>query len=137
MRGGIERFGNKVGINGFKAGTSGNPGGRPSIAKAWEEATGKKTAALSAEALKLIWGVFIKGPKGEKDSNWTFAAQQVLHYLIGKPKEQIELTGALSPEGQALFEALKLTPHERRLAAEDATEDEDNAAELPDDGDNA
>lgn len=114
----------------YRMGKTNNPGGRPSIAKAWDAATGgKKAADVGAEALKLAYSVAMAGPQGAKDSNWQFAMTQVLHYSLGKPKEQIAVTGDVSPEAQALLAALRLTPHERRqLAAQDMTAAEDDAA---------
>lgn len=126
----IDNLGPKAGTRGFPKGVSGNPGGRSNLAKAWDAATGgKKASQVGAEALKLAYTVAMAGPQGGKDTNWTFAMTQVLHYSLGKPKEQIDITGDVSPEAHALLAALRLTPHERRqLAAQDSTALEDEAA---------
>lgn len=116
----------------WKPGQSGNPGGRPKIAKAWDLAIGKGSAEAFAEALRSVYEVMLDGAHQDhngnhNDPNWRFAVQKVLEYSGGKPKEQVEVTGSITPAAQALLEALRLTPHERRLA-QDTTAAEDDAA---------
>jgi hypothetical protein len=129
----IENLGAKRRRGRWKKGESGNPGGRPKIAEAWDKATGGKTTAqVAADALKLVYEVMMKGPRDARDPCWTFATQKVLEYTIGKPKEQVEVTGGITPEAQALLEALRLTPHERRMVIDAAAEDAAAMDELVD-----
>jgi hypothetical protein len=77
-------------------GKSGNPGGRPQLAKAWEAATGKKIGEVTAEALKLVYDRAMLGPKPNhfgdpNDPDWRFASQKMLEYSAGKPKETVEI----------------------------------------------
>ncbi len=98
----------------WKKGQSGNPGGRPQLAKAWEVATGKKMAEVTAEALKLVWERAQQGAQPNhfgdpNDPDWRFAMQKVLEYSAGKPKETVEIVG----DGERPFDWSKV-PAERR-----------------------
>lgn len=101
----------------FKKGTSGNPGGRPAIAKAWDAATGKTVAEVTADALKMVYDVMMRGPDGPKDPTWTFSAQKVLEYSAGKPKEQIEHTITDGNEREIDWSQVPLERRQRLLDA--------------------
>lgn len=129
-----KRFGDKVRTNGYEKGRSGNPGGKISLRRDLERASAiwkgsnehADLVGLDPETARARWWAMIlpvafAGPRGQKDSNWTYAASEVGNRLLGKPKESVEISGGLTAEQAALFEALKLTPHERRLAAQDST----------------
>lgn len=147
----VDRLGDKRGTRGFRPGVSGNPGGKVSLRKDLERAGAiwkgsddpgvAELAGLTPEDARARWWAMIlpvafAGPRGPKDSNWTYAASEVGNRLLGKAKESIEISGGITPEAQALLEALRMTPHERRqLAAQDTTAAEDEAAELPTDDD--
>lgn len=102
-------------------GRSGNPGGRPSLAKAWDAATGGKTMAqVTAEALRLVWERATDGPKPNhfgdpNDPDWRFAMQKVLEYSAGKPKETVEVVG----NEERPFD-WRTVPIDRRKAIRDA-----------------
>lgn len=51
---------------------------------------------------------------------------------FGKVVENIDVRGGLTPEQQALFDALRLTPHERRNAEPEAAADDAAMSELVD-----
>lgn len=98
-----------------------NPGGRVSIIKALED-RGLDARSLTAE----IVGHLIDGMRelDKSDPSWRFCAEQLLNRLMGKPKETVDLNvGGASPEQEALLEAIRMTPHERRLAAAKAPDD--------------
>lgn len=133
---------------GFPKGTSGNPGGKSELKKILEAANLLNPACpkTPAEARAKWWAtvapIAFAGPQSSSDKNWSYAAKEIGERLFGKPKESVEISGGLSPDQQALFEALKLTPHERRLAAQDATipeaaEDDAALAEMLDGDDGA
>jgi hypothetical protein len=109
----------------FQKGVSGNPAGRPSIAKILG-AVGLTTSKASIELFEFAFRV-IRDPK-ESMRNRIRMWEAISPHILGRPKENIEISGGLTPEQIALFEALKLTPHERRLAAQDSTVSEDEAA---------
>lgn len=86
---------------GFKPGTSGNPGGRPSLTKTHEyacahdpelaEAAGLSLEEARAKLYAVEMKVALAGPKGPKDSNWTFAMGDMMNRHFGKPKETVEI----------------------------------------------
>lgn len=84
----------------WKKGQSGNPSGRPALAKAWAAATGGKTMAdVTADALKIVYDRMVEGPRADhngnaNDADWRFATQKVLEYAPGKPKEHVVMEGA-------------------------------------------
>lgn len=75
----------------FTKGQSGNPGGRPKIAKI-VEAAGFSIDDLRAEVIQML----VKAMRGlpMTDRSWFAATQQLGHWLIGKPAEQVELKTA-------------------------------------------
>lgn len=123
----------------FKPGTSGNPGGRPSIAKMHERAVAEdpdlaELAGLTIEQARAKWyavlaKVALAGPRGPKDSNWTYASGEFGARICGKAPDHLTVEGpTIDAAVLAHYEALRLTPHERRLAAQDTTAAEDDAA---------
>lgn len=110
---------------GFKKGfdPNRNPGGRPKLAKAWQAALGKSTAEVTAEALKLVWDVFVQGPgtsgkEGDpNDPNWRFAAQKVLEYSAGKPRDEVEVTIQDGEDREIDWTKIPLEQRERLLSA--------------------
>lgn len=106
----------------FQKRKSGNPGGRPQIAKAWEAATGKKMADVTAEALKLVWERALEGPQENhfgdpNDPDWRFAMQKVLDYSAGKPKETLEIVGDGRP-ARPVLDPTSMTDEEIRSGLE-------------------
>lgn len=108
----------------WRAGTSGNPGGRPSYAKALEA---NKTT--SPEVLAKLIGLALEWVADGNDARRAqYAHLWLTEYIlrIAKPKESLDVNVAgPSPEQQALLAAIGMTPHERRLAIaeSDAVED--------------
>lgn len=112
----------------WKPGQSGNPGGRPSYAKALE-VNGTTTPDLLAKLVgkALTW---LDDDADQKRSEYAhmWLTERILR--IGKPKEEMDLNVAgASPEQMALIDALRMTPHERRKAieAQDTTATSDAA----------
>lgn len=99
----IKNLGNKA-SKGFAPGTSGNPGGRPSLTKTHEyacahdpdlaEAAGMTLEEARAKLYAVEMKVALAGPKGPKDSNWTFAMGDMMNRHFGKPKETVEIAPA-------------------------------------------
>ena len=111
-----------VPANAFRG--SGNPGGRPSYAKALA-ANGTNSADLLAKLVKkaVAW-LDDKADSKRAEYAHMWLTERVLR--IARPKETMDLNvGGPSPEQTALLEALKLTPHERRKAIAQATDDVD------------
>lgn len=117
----------------FPKGVSGNPGGVPNIVNDLKavNAANPNLPGTTAEARRLWWNMILpvafRGPNGNPkgDADWRYAAQEVGHRLLGKPKEHVEITGAISPAESALLAALQMTPDERmRRLDEIAAEDE-------------
>lgn len=128
----------------WKPGKSANPGGKPSLVKDLERAgaLNPEIAGLTPEDARARWWaavlpVAFAGPQRAKDSNWTYAASEVGNRLLGKPKETLEVSGGMTPEQVALFDALRMTPHERRLAAQNSTADAIEDAKAAADADDA
>lgn len=107
----------------FVKGQSGNPGGRCSLEKAWDAATGgKKRSDVAAEALKLAYERASLGPRCDHNGNpndpdWRFAMQKVLEYSAGKPKEVIEHQFGEREEQEIDWSKVPLEQRERLLAA--------------------
>ena len=123
----IKWFGDKVRTHGFQKGydPKRNPGGRVKAAEALK-VVGLTARELSAEMIQKALDMMRDGPSRELEYAMTWLTSYVLQWA--KPKEHVELTGGFTPEQVQLFEALKLTPHERRIAAQDTTAIEDDAA---------
>lgn len=73
---------------GFKKGQSGNPGGRPRIAKALDE-LGVTQGGLAKELFEIALREARRVPEGN-DPNWRYAHQWLSDRLLGKPKEVVE-----------------------------------------------
>lgn len=105
----------------FSKGVSGNPGGRPSIAKAVEAATGKSTSEVTAEMFKLLYDAAHECDPRDKDegASWRHAVTLILGYLVAKPKEVVEVTSPLTDEQYE--EELRIIAREkiRAMAPED------------------
>lgn len=127
------RIGNPAWVGPDGRGRSGNPGGKPAVAKILDS-IGMTTDDARRECVEtaLAW---MRDPDAS-DKSRTYAHKFISDMVGLIFKQQLEVTGALTPEAQALLEALRLTPHERR-AAQDSTAAEDDAAmsELTSDGD--
>lgn len=101
----------------FPRGKSGNPGGRPKAAVAMAALIREKTndgADLVDFALKVQKGE-IPEMADAKSRRW--AHDWLSDRGFGKPIQDIDVligTVDLTPEQQALLEALKMSPHERR-----------------------
>lgn len=97
----------------FKPGKSGNPGGRVKDCKsATEILRAKLTPEERADML-------IEMAMSAKDERVKLQARLAIwDRTDGKVKDQLEVSGGISPEQQALLDALRMTPHERRQALE-------------------
>lgn len=116
----------------WQKGQSGNPNGRPKgLERRVREIVGDDFEMLVRAQIQIAKGQAPDcAPKLEiKASDSTRAFVALLDRGWGKPKEQHEITGGMTPEQMAIFEALKLTPYERRLAAQDTTTPDDVIAD--------
>lgn len=81
----------ELGPDGFIAG----------LRAALEDATKRIPPVDAAEARAMWWRTILPiafaGPQGPKDSNWTYANQEVGVRLMGKPKETIAIEGSEAP----------------------------------------
>jgi hypothetical protein len=119
----------------FPKSRSGNPGGKPSIAKDCEHASllltpeertrlGLKDGeALSAAWLRANWLrrialVAMTEPRVGNDTNWRYAASELGNRLYGKPKEIVEMTIEGGAGASRLdLDALPLDERRKLLAA--------------------
>lgn len=96
----------------FKPGQSGNPAGRPSIAKALatnNTTTTEVLAKLAAKAMK-----WLDDPKHAE-----YAHQWLTNYTIGKPRDRVDVhMSGVSESDLQMLEAVRMTPYERRKALE-------------------
>ena len=98
---------------------------------------------IVAIQVRLALGEDVEGYGDVKAKDRIAAGNAVLDRLLGKALQTIDATVSdVTPEQQAMLAALRMTPHERRLAIEsqDKTEDAsqavgDESAELDDLGD--
>lgn len=120
----------------FKPGQSGNPSGRRKggIERLTQDEIEAFTHDFEGEIgvltgwKALRYRAFQIALRGE-DKDAIRAIEWLHSRAFGKPKEEVALTGGLSPEQQALFEALRMTPHERRVASQDSTIADESAAD--------
>lgn len=116
----------------FAKGQSGNPGGRPKglarlvrdliAAKVEEDPVLGKIDGWAAITLRLYEVAIGRKECPEKDR---LAAAKLLYDRAGGlPRQEVEVSGGVTPEQAALVEALKMSPHERaqRIAELRATE---------------
>ena len=112
----------------FPKGVSGNPGGTTlSLLRQAREKFGDRYLDLVDLAVRIAFGETPDGYKDIKPADRRAFAEMALNRIGGKPKEHVEISGGVTPEQAALLEALRMTPHERRLA-QDSTAAEDDAA---------
>lgn len=112
-------------------GVSPNPSGRPRVKidelNAALEKLGKTRTGVVTDLVEcsLKWLL----DSESSDRLRTYAHDYLARYIQGLPTQKHEVAGGLTPEQIAFVEALKMTPHERRLA-QDSTAAEDDAADL-------
>jgi hypothetical protein len=106
---------------GFQPGVSGNPGGRTAWSKACRDA-GFDPAELSVEVIRRR--VEAMRTMDPDTPSWREVTADLMNRFFGKPKESVDVNvGGPSPDQQALLDALRMTPHERRQAqAQDSTD---------------
>ena len=105
----------------FESGKSGNPGGRPKglarlvrdliAARVEEDPVLGKIDGWTAITLRLYDLAVGRIAAPEKDR--AAAAKLLYDRAGGLPRQEVELSGGVTPEQAALVEALKMSPHER------------------------
>lgn len=116
----------------FQKGVSPNPGGRPSIAKAFE-ANGTTTTQVLEKLAKIALDTLDDKKASERSRE--YAHTWLTNYTIGKPKDQMDVNVTGVSEAQlAHVGALALTPHERRRRIEELRKAR-NADDEPDEPD--
>jgi hypothetical protein len=113
----------------FEPGRSGNPGGRTREQRTRERLLSDAIREIGGKNGKLyvdrLHEIALHGE--HRDS--LKAIVVLLERAFGKAPDYLQVEGAISdPRVQGLLEALRMTPHERRIAAQDTTADEDSAA---------
>jgi hypothetical protein len=101
----------------WKPGQSGNPGGRSSavaeVARLIREET-RDCRELVEFALNVMRGL---EDGMDEPAQRQYAHQWLSDRALGKPLQNVEMLhgpAEFTPEQQAMFEALRLSPHERR-----------------------
>ena len=109
---GKQRRKGKVRGRPFRPGQSGNPGGRPKVighvrdlARAHTELAITKLAAIVMRC---------RDPRAQ-----VAAAKELLDRAWGKAPADVHVSGGLALEAQAILDALRLTPLERRRRAQE------------------
>ena len=132
----------------FVKGVSGNPGGRKKgverryreVVEVNEYTARNGQTYKGVDALVMVLLDIATNP-AELGSYRRAAVDSIVDRGWGKVKEQHEISGGMTPEQSAFFEAIRMTPHERAIAAQDATipdeaaDDDAAAAELVGDDD--
>lgn len=106
----------------FRPGQSGNPGGRQKglarlvrdliAAKVEEDPILGKIDGWAAITLRL-YEVAVGRQEGVAEKDRITAAKLLYDRAGGLPRQEVELSGGVTPEQAALVEALKMSPHER------------------------
>jgi hypothetical protein len=114
----------------FEKGKSGNPGGRSKVDKRFGDVWDKREEYPGLDGIEkaaaLLADIAFNAKESARDR--MRAAELFMHYRVGKPREKIELEGSIAPGAIAFIDALRMTPHERRLlAAQESTADDDAA----------
>lgn len=94
----------------WQPGKSGNPAGRAAYPKAIRDLLILKREKWTTELLEELHGIVLSG---KRDSDRVKAAELLLSYLIGKPREMPDLDG---PEAKDLPLEVKLAAVKARAA---------------------
>jgi len=99
----------------FEPGKSGNPGGRPKIARILAEMSTDATK-LSKELFEKALEVMRAKRRDGNDANWRYAHEWLSNHVIGKPKQVVELTEGSGEDG---LDFTKLTAEELQEMVDD------------------
>jgi hypothetical protein len=72
----------------FVKGKSGNPGGRPAVAKVLAE-LGTDAGKITKELFQIAIAVAREKPRNGNDANWRYAHEWLANRVLGKPKETV------------------------------------------------
>lgn len=101
--------------HGFKKGVSGNPGGCPKSVKAIRDLIAERTGN-GVEMVDLA----VAAMRGQiKGLSREYAHQWLSDRYYGKVKQALDVNVDITVEQLAALEALKLSPHERRVRMDD------------------
>lgn len=115
----------------FQPGQSGNPKGRPRVGDSLADAIRRRFPP------ERIVDMLESLSQSDDDRVRATVTQVIADRGYGKVKEHLEVESGMTPEQVALFEALRMTPHERRLAAQNSTADAIEDAKAAADADDA
>lgn len=93
----------------WRAGQSGNPGGRSKIASIIKEATGKSASEVSAEMFKLLYEAAHSCDPHSKDEapSFRFAVGEILDRIHGKAKETVAIEESPADNDEQYRQALR------------------------------